>query len=130
VGAPAQVGQDSGGVQEEATLPQFYRELTADGLAQFLGNAESLSYLSFIQKIIPSDPITPFTEHNVLAICFMATALGLAIGKLKDETKAPLKNAFLGFFNALLLISKALIKVLPLAVFAFSYQFVKNFSAF
>lgn len=92
-------------------------------------NIESINYFDFIKKIIPTNPVSPFLENNVLGICFMATALGFAINHLPEEKKTPLKAVFVGFFNALLKLSSAIISILPIAVFAFTYQFVKNFSA-
>lgn len=90
---------------------------------------ESINYFSFIKQIIPTNPVTPFVENNVLGICFMAAALGIAINSLPEEKKGPLKSTFVGFFNALLKLSSAVITVLPVAVLAFTYQFVQNFSA-
>ncbi|MCH9614447.1 MAG: Proton/glutamate-aspartate symporter [Chlamydiia bacterium] len=90
---------------------------------------ESINYLDFVKQIIPTNPISPFLENNVLGICFMAAVLGIAINYLPEDKKTPLKNSFVGFFNALLKLSSAVITILPVAVFAFTYQFVKNFSA-
>ena len=87
-------------------------------------SAPSGTYLSFLMKIIPTNPIEPFVEGNVLAVASMATILGIAIIKLPEEHGKPLKSFFTGLFQTLLKISSWAIKLIPLAVFGFTIQFV------
>nr|WP_062217335.1 dicarboxylate/amino acid:cation symporter [Streptomyces sp. NBRC 109706] len=43
------------------------------------------SWLDFLTGIIPSDPVTPFAELNVLQIVFIAAVVGIAALKLGDR---------------------------------------------
>ncbi len=80
------------------------------------------TYLNFLKTIIPSNPIEAFSSGNVLSIAFLASILGIATLFIKDKEKESVKNFFNGIFKAILVISSAVIKLLPLGVFAFSIQ--------
>lgn len=87
------------------------------------------SYLSFLTKLIPSNLIEPFTDNNVLGMAFIALALSLTILKLPHETTRPLKSFFQSLFQVLLKFTSGLILLMPVAVFAFTVQFMENIQA-
>lgn len=89
--------------------------------------AEGGSYLDYVKKIIPDNLGTALVENNVLGMSFIAGALAIAILSLPEETRRPLKRGFGALFQALLKISGALIRLLPLAIFGFTAQFVVSF---
>ena len=86
-------------------------------------------YLSFLMKIVPSNPIQAFLEGNVLGVAMMAALLGVAIVKLPHDSGQPLRALFKGLFQALLKISTWAIKLIPLAIFAFTVQFIHSLKA-
>nr|WP_228084120.1 dicarboxylate/amino acid:cation symporter [Streptomyces sp. MA3_2.13] len=105
------------------TNPGSGSELTpADGeLPQSEG-----SWLDFLTGIIPSDPVTPFAELNVLQIVFIAAVVGIAALKL-GERAAPLITFG---ETALALLQKALwwvIRLAPLGTLGLIGRSVNNY---
>lgn len=95
-----------------------------------ISNAETIplqgSYFSFLINIIPENPIQPFLENNVLAVAFIATILSVAILKLPKEKSYLLRDFFNALFDALLKLASGLILLMPIGVFAFTFQFVQS----
>ena len=85
-------------------------------------------YFSFLKKIIPDNILQPFIESNVLAMAFIATILSIAILKIPQEKSEVVKSFFQGLFEALLKIASALIFLMPIAMFAFTVQFIESIS--
>ena len=100
--------------------------MTIEGMQPEAIPEMSGSYLSFLLKIIPSNPIQPFLENNVLEVTFIAAILSIAILKLPENTSATVKSFFQGLFEALLKITSALIFLMPLGIFAFTSHFVRS----
>jgi Na+/H+-dicarboxylate symporter len=83
----------------------------------------SVSYIDSFLAIYPENVLKVFLDSNVVGIVFIALCLGGAILSLKEESKELFSNLFDGLFKALLKITSKIIKVLPLGVWAFSYDF-------
>jgi len=87
---------------------------------------DSHSYLHYLSKVIPSNPIQPFIENNVIGVAFMAAILSLAILSLPSRQKETLQPFFKSLFDALLKIAGFIIKFLPLGIFAFALLFIEG----
>lgn len=83
-------------------------------------------YFSFLKKMIPSNLVEPFIENNVLGMAFIATCLSIAILKLPEKRSLVLKDFFGGLFEAFLKITSGVILLMPIAIFAFTVQFIEN----
>ncbi len=77
-------------------------------------------YFSFLEKIIPSNIIDPFSSNgNVASIVFLAIILSLAILSLPKENKKGLHSFFNNLFAAILKITHFIIFIIPFGVWAF-----------
>jgi len=77
-------------------------------------------YFSFLEKIIPSNIIDPFSSNgNVASIVFLAIILSLAILSLPKENKKGLHSFFYNLFAAILKITHFIIFIIPIGVWAF-----------
>ncbi len=85
------------------------------------------NYLSFVIKIIPSNPINAFVENNVIGVAFMAMLLGLAILNLPIHNKKNLNELFTSLFAAMLKITSFIIKLMPIGIWAFTTLLMKDF---
>ncbi|MCB1110390.1 MAG: dicarboxylate/amino acid:cation symporter [Chlamydiia bacterium] len=84
------------------------------------------SYLTFLIKIIPENPIEPFLENNVLGMAFLAAIFSIAVLKLPRNQGDLLRDFFGASFAALLKITSALIHLMPIGILAFTIQFVHS----
>ncbi|MCI5051756.1 MAG: dicarboxylate/amino acid:cation symporter [Simkaniaceae bacterium] len=83
-------------------------------------------YLEYILGIFPDNIIRPFVEGNVIGIAVIAAILSIAILKLPEKQRDVLRPFFGALFNAMLKITTAVIRILPIAVFAFTVQFIDS----
>ncbi len=88
--------------------------------------AKPASYLSFLQEAIPSNLLQPFLESNVIAIAFIAFGLSIASLFLPTHQKEHLHALFSSLFAILLKLTGALLRLMPLAVFAFITLLIKD----
>lgn len=84
------------------------------------------SYLSFVLNIIPSNLVGAFAEGNVIGIVFMALGFSSAILFLPSKQKDFLHTLFSSLFAALLKLTGFIIKLMPIAVWAFMTLLVKD----
>jgi Na+/H+-dicarboxylate symporter len=84
------------------------------------------TYLSFFINMIPDNFIRVFVEGNVIGIVFMGMAIGIGTLFLSPEQRSPLHALFSGFFSLLLKLTGFLIKLMPIAIWAFVTLLVKE----
>ncbi|MEI8301582.1 MAG: dicarboxylate/amino acid:cation symporter [Chlamydiota bacterium] len=77
------------------------------------------SYLSFLTNIIPSNIVKAFLESHVIGIAFISILLGIAATALPPENKASLHLFFSSLFKLVLKVTEYLVKIMPLAIWAF-----------
>ncbi len=94
-----------------------------------LPEESSGSYLSFVMNIIPSNMTQAFVEGNVIGIVFMAIAFSASILFLPEKNKEFLHVLFSSLFNALLKLTGFIIKLMPIAVWAFMTLLMKDLSS-
>lgn len=87
--------------------------------AQEAGQIETVSYLQYLLSIIPSNIIDPFYNNNVLGVLFIAILLSAAVLTLKKEHKTVLHQLFESLFEAVMKMTEFILKLMPLAVWAF-----------
>lgn len=101
----------------------------APELATNIGQSDyaGKGYLEHISKIIPSNIIEPFINHNVFGVLLVSIMLGIAIRQISDKTQ---KDTIVNFFRALhsifIVLTKYLIKFVPIALFGFVMIMVKD----
>jgi len=94
-----------------------------------LPEESSGSYLSFVMNIIPSNMTQAFAEGNVIGIVFMAIAFSASILFLPEKNKEFLHVLFSSLFSALLKLTGFIIKLMPIAVWAFMTLLMKDLSS-
>jgi Na+/H+-dicarboxylate symporter len=84
------------------------------------------SYIDEVMKIVPSNILQPFLDGNVVGIVLMSIVIGVAILQLPDKPRAHLHQTFSALFLTVLQITRWVVKLLPIPVFAFVVLFVKE----
>ncbi|MDP0590028.1 MAG: dicarboxylate/amino acid:cation symporter [Candidatus Endonucleobacter bathymodioli] len=87
---------------------------------------ETMSYLGFLLSIIPSNIIEPFYHNNVIGVLFIALLLSAAVLSLGDEHKTVLHSLFASLFAAIMKMTSFILKLMPLAVWAFVTLFANE----
>ena len=85
-------------------------------------------YWQYAIDIIPNNFIEPFVQGQVVSVLFLALILSFAILALPDQRRARMHGWFEDFFSAIMKLTSGILKLLPLAVWAFVTGFVESFS--
>lgn len=87
------------------------------------------SYFDYFLKTIPSNMLRPFVENQVISVMMIAILISLSIVSLPKEHKAPLHALFHSFYLIIMKITGWIVKLMPLAVFAFLVLFLRDIKA-
>lgn len=88
--------------------------------------ANATGYLAVLSKTIPGNVLEPFLESNVIAAAFLSSLLAIFSLSLPETERSFVRSAFNTLFSLLINIAKGVLKMLPLATFAFSLLFVRE----
>jgi Na+/H+-dicarboxylate symporter len=88
---------------------------------------DKTSYMNYFLKAIPSNMLRPFVENQVIGVMMIAILLSLSIVSLPKEHKAPLHALFHSLYLMIMKITAWVVKLMPLAVFAFIVLFMRDF---
>ena len=77
-----------------------------------------LTFEDVVWNIIPTNPVASFTEGKVLQIIFFAVLLGLATLTVSGSKKQHVFNLFDGLNDGLINLTKWVVKLTPVGVFA------------
>ncbi|MET4693213.1 dicarboxylate/amino acid:cation symporter [Endozoicomonas lisbonensis] len=88
---------------------------------------EVISYWNYLLSIIPSSFIEPFYNGNVMGALFLALLMSAAILSLGQDHKDSLHKLFDSLFAAVMKMTSFVLKLMPLAVWAFVTLFVRDF---
>lgn len=86
------------------------------------------SYLAFFIQIVPSNIVQPFYENNVIGVLFLAMLLSFAILALPTQHRTTLHSFFSSIYAAIIAITKWIVQVMPLAIWAFVTLFMRDIS--
>ena len=84
------------------------------------------SYTTAIMNMIPDNIFNAFSEGNVLGVIMIAVAFAISALYLPAPQRAVLHTTFDAFFQVFLNLAKAVIFVLPVAIFAFTVLFIQE----
>ncbi len=83
----------------------------------------STTYYEHFISVIPNNIIQPLLSGNVLSIILISAAMGIGLSYSPDtENKKVLKKLLLGVQELMFTLIRALIKILPVGIVAFSAQ--------
>lgn len=85
------------------------------------------NYLSLVFEMFPSNMIQAFSDNNVMGIVIIAFMLGFGALTLPSDQKDFMHRLFASLFQILMKITIAIVKFMPLGVFAFMVVFVQQF---
>ncbi len=86
----------------------------------------SASYWSYLVGVIPSSFVEPFYTHNVMGVLFLALLLSAATISLENKHKTVLHSFFDSMFAAIMKMTGLILKLMPLAVWAFVNLFIHD----
>ncbi len=89
--------------------------------------SEGRRYLSFVMDMIPENFVSVFAQGNVMGIVTMGIAFGLGTLFLPPEQKGTLHQFFSSFFALLLKLTNWIIRLMPIAIWAFVTLLVVEF---
>lgn len=84
------------------------------------------NYWEHVLSIIPTSWVQPFVDGNVMAVLLLALALSFAMTSLEEEPRRVLRSFFDACFRMVMVVTAWIVRLLPIAVFGFSYLFVKG----
>lgn len=82
-------------------------------------NAKSHSYFSYLYSLIPSNFVQVFLDNNVAGSILLAFLIGFAVISLPLQKQDILHQIFSALFDTLLIMARHILKLMPLAVWAF-----------
>ncbi|MBN4066693.1 dicarboxylate/amino acid:cation symporter [Simkania negevensis] len=83
-------------------------------------------YASFLKQLIPSNIVQPFSENSVIGVLFIAMLLSLATLSLPSEKRKVLHTFFAALYSAVMKVTRWIIKLMPIAIWAFVVLFIKD----
>jgi Na+/H+-dicarboxylate symporter len=85
-------------------------------------------YLEHLDKIIPSNILEPFLSHNVFGVLLISLMFGITIRHIEDKTQQEtVINFFSGLHKIFIILTKYLIRFIPIALFGFITVMAKDF---
>ncbi|MBN9378178.1 MAG: dicarboxylate/amino acid:cation symporter [Chlamydiales bacterium] len=84
------------------------------------------SYFKYLQQIIPSNIVRPFSDNNVIGVLFIALLLSLSIIALPTENRKILHAFFSSLYAAIMKMTTWIIKIMPIAIWAFITLFIHD----
>jgi Na+/H+-dicarboxylate symporter len=80
----------------------------------------NVTYFQHLSNLIPDNIFSPFLEHQVMGVLLVGIVLGLAIRQIPEKNAQETTiNFFKGLHAIFMMITKAVIKVIPLALYGF-----------
>lgn len=86
------------------------------------------SYWTHLVNVLPSNIVEPFLNNNVIGVLFIAMALSIAILALPTEKRTVLHSMFSGLYAAIMKITTFIVKLMPIAIWAFITLFFHDMS--
>lgn len=84
------------------------------------------TYLSFLMNIIPDNIVNVFSESNVVGIVFIAIGMGIGSLLLPSNQKQTLNSFFSSVFSLMLKLTGGIIRLMPIAIWAFMALLVQE----
>lgn len=93
--------------------------------ANTLPTADKSGYLTYLGNIIPSNLLTPFLEHQVMAVLLLSMVIGFAVRQIpEEESRETITRFFRGAHSMFIVMTRWIITLIPLALFGFITQTV------
>ncbi len=87
---------------------------------------QNAGYWNYLMGVIPANIIEPFYTNNAIGVLFIALLLSAAILTLEKKHKTTLHSLFESLFAAVMKMTGIILKLMPLAVWAFATLFAND----
>lgn len=88
-----------------------------DQLSAFMHVSDNLTFVKFLEEIIPNSVVGPFASGDMLQILFLAILFGIALLLIDDKYTKGVSNFLKGILESLFQIIKIIMYVSPIGVF-------------
>jgi Na+/H+-dicarboxylate symporter len=83
-------------------------------------STDSLGYLGYLAKIIPTNLLSPFLEQQVIGVLFLSIIIGIAVRQIPEEEPRKLITDFFRAAHSMFLVmTRWVIAIIPLGLFGF-----------
>ena len=86
----------------------------------------SNNYSSYLLHLIPTNFVQVFLDNNVIGVIIIAFIMGVASLKIEEKKRIILNEFFAALFDLILQVTQIILKLLPLAIWAFILSFLNN----
>ncbi|MEM7403163.1 MAG: dicarboxylate/amino acid:cation symporter [Myxococcota bacterium] len=86
------------------------------------------NYQQHLMQVVPGNFLTPFVQGNVVSVLLLAALLSFAVLGLQQQRRQRLHTLFADLFAAIMEITALVLRLLPLAVWAFVAEFCVQIS--
>ncbi len=93
-------------------------------ITQTVTENQPTGYLKYLVDIVPTSFIEPFAQGQVISVLFLAIILSIAILTVPVEKRRRLQQLFEDLFAAIMKLTSGILKLLPIAVWAFVTTFL------
>ena len=93
-------------------------EIDAGEIMKTVESTESSTLMDKIVDIVPSNIFEAFSSGNILPIIFFSLLLGFFVTKIQANHQATINNVFESFNDAIMSLTKFIIRFAPLGIFA------------
>lgn len=100
--------------------------------AEVMGRVENaaqdkMTFRKYVMKTVPSNFFKPFVEGNMLSALIITIFFGIAVIILNDEQRSFVHKLFSIFYSIIFNIVKIVLKIMPLAIWAFAVKMAADF---
>lgn len=87
---------------------------------------DGTGYFGYLLHAIPSNIVAPFAENNVIGVLILATLLSVSMLSIPEKNRTTLHLFFSSLLAAVMKITAWIIKIMPIAIFAFVMLFIHD----
>lgn len=107
--------------------PSIAKVSLAPGTIKAITNT---GYFGYLINIIPGNLLSPFLEQQVMGVLFLSIVVGFAVRQIPDqESREAITKVFRGAHGMLLVMTRWIIAIIPLALFGFITSTVVQLSS-
>jgi len=92
-------------------------------------DVQSDGYWHHLLNIVPSNIVQPFATNNVMGVLVLALIFSLAMFAIPSAQRETLHNVFSSFYSVFMKITAFVIRLIPIALWAFITLFIRDVQA-
>ena len=99
------------------SLRELVQQGTFAGAHEQIASHKGAGFSELLLSIVPSNIFEAFSRGAMLAVIFFSLFFGFSLSKIRGDGAETLQNFFQGLFDAMLTMTKLIMKCLPFGVF-------------